>query len=47
MSDRAEDVKQTIPEVVVKGYNGNSFIVCVRDGFIAKKKKGGGVGIYG
>jgi len=40
MSDRAEEVKLTILEAVVKGYHECSFAVRVGDRFIVKKKRG-------
>lgn len=40
MSDRAEEVKQTILETVEKGYHKCSFAVHVGDRFIVVKKRG-------
>jgi len=40
MSDRAEEVKLTILEVVVKGYQECSFAIRVGDRLIVKKKRG-------
>ena len=40
MSDRAEEVKLTTLEAIVKGYYECSFVVRVGDRFIVKKKRG-------
>ena len=40
MSDRAEEVKLTILEAVVKGYHECSFDVRVGDKFVVRRKRG-------